>query len=218
MAKSTAPIDRTDTKLSDAQQLTQLIEALRAQPDLLMRHPELLSELELPVPGDSVSLQQFQLRRLRADNQALTQQLQHLSRIAAQNEQLMRRLHQMTLSIMAVTDPDEVAEQLTDNLKQDFQADAVCLHRLCPNLPDWINQCLSDGQVRCGRFTQAKLKQVFPDSDPQPRSAALVPIEGIGLLAIGADDEQRFQPDMGSLFLELLAITVQHRLAPDSQR
>jgi uncharacterized protein YigA (DUF484 family) len=216
MAKSTAPLDSTDTKLSEAQQLAQLIEAVRAQPDLLLRHPELLTELELPVPGDSVSLQQFQLRRLRADNQALTQQLHQLSSIAAQNEKLMRRLHQMTLSIMAVPDSNDVSKQLSQHLKQDFQADAVCLHRLRPKQAGWISECLSVGQVRCGRFTQAKLKQLFPDSDPQPRSAALVPVKGVGLLAIGADDEQRFQPDMGSLFLELLAITLQHRLASDT--
>lgn len=202
----------TDTVTSEAE----LIAALRAQPDLFRKYPELLTELNLPSAEDSVSLQQFQLRRLRADNQTLTKQLQDLSGIASQNEQLMRRLHTVTLAIMAVADPSDVMALLTEKLETDFNADAVCLHPIQSSQPKWISECFEGGQVRCGRFTQAKLKQLFPESDPAPRSAALVPVTGVGLIAIGAHDEQRFQADMGSLFLDLLAITLQHRLAPQT--
>lgn len=195
---------------------TELVAALRAQPDLFRKYPELLTELDLPSAEDSVSLQQFQLRRLRADNQTLTKQLQDLSTIASQNEQLMRRLHRVTLAIMAVADPSDVMALLTEKLETDFNADAVYLHPMQSPQPKWISECFEGGQVRCGRFTQAKLKQLFPESDPVPRSAALVPVTGVGLIAIGAEDEQRFQPDMGSLFLDLLVITLQHRLAPQT--
>ena len=202
----------TDTVTNEAE----LIAALRAQPDLFKRHPDLLAELDLPSAEDSVSLQQFQLRRLRADNQTLTKQLHDLSAIASQNEQLMRRLHTVTLAIMAVTNPSDVMALLTEKLETDFNADAVCLHPIQSSQPKWISECLESGQVRCGRFTQAKLQQLFPDTEPVPRSAAVVPVTGVGLIAIGAHDEQRFQADMGSLFLDLLAITVQHRLAPQT--
>jgi len=209
MPKSTASADAHINE-------TELVAALRAQPDLLRRHPELLTELDLPSAEDSVSLQQFQLRRLRADNQTLTQQLQALSAIACQNEQLMRRLHTVTLAIMAVDEPSDVIDLLTQKLKTDFKADAVCLHPIEPSQPKWISECFEGGQVQCGRFTQAKLQQLFPDSEPVPRSAAVVPVTGVGVVAIGAQDEQRFQADMGSLFLDLLAITLQCRLAPDT--
>jgi uncharacterized protein YigA (DUF484 family) len=37
------------------------------------------------------------------------------------------------------------------------------------------------------------------------RSAVLVPIDGVGMLAIGSHDANRFHPGMGSVFLKLIA-------------
>lgn len=217
------------TSASNTTELTEadLIAGLKADPDLLRRHPQLLAELNLPELQDSVSLQQFQLRRLRSDNQALQLQLRTLSEVASQNEQLMRRLHRVTLALCAIRQAAELVNELVVRLKQDFQADAVCLHTLSaqqgltvsgitqdlPESPDpWLAQLLSDGVIQCGRFTQDKLSALFPNVEPRLRSAAVLPIEGVGLLAIGAQEEHRFQPDMGVLFLELLAITLQHGL------
>jgi len=37
----------------------------------------------------------------------------------------------------------------------------------------------------------------------------------VGLLAIGSDLPERFHPNMGTLFLELLGATIRHRLEQD---
>lgn len=218
--------------MSDASKLNEgdVIEWLASNADFFERHPEVLDSLDLPHETGASSLIEVQVTRLRRENHQLRAQLETLAGIAGENERLMQRLHQLTLEVMTSSSTDEFIERLIDRLASDFDARSVRLHLLEDNadladvaavtrpesgVPDWFEKLLEQEEIQFGRFTRAKLETLFPNQHEDIGSAALVPIKGIGLLAIGSQSPERFHPNMGTLFLELLGTTIRHRLDQD---
>jgi uncharacterized protein YigA (DUF484 family) len=206
---------------------TEVIEWLKAHPDLFSNQPELLDHMNLPHQAGAASLIERQVERLREENRVLNKKLKALAGIAGENERLMQRLHQLTLELMATDSPTTFIEQLLKKLADDFQADSVRLHLLAahPELepmveisvlgeerPAWLAQLLDQGRTECGRLTREKMDLLFGDQFETLGSAALVPIADIGVLAIGSNAVERFYPGMGTLFIELLGATVRCRL------
>lgn len=218
--------------MSDAEKLNEgdVIEWLASNADFFERHPGLLDSLELPHETGAHSLIEVQVTRLRRENHQLRAQLETLAGIAGENERLMQRLHQLTLDVMTTRSTGEFIERLIERLADDFDARSVRLHLLERHqgladieavtahetgVPDWFEKLLERGSIEFGRFTRTKLESLFPQQHESIGSAALVPISGVGLLAIGSDSPERFHPNMGALFLELLGTTVRHRLEQD---
>jgi hypothetical protein len=59
-----------------------------------------------------------------------------------------------------------------------------------------------------GRLSIARLERLFGEQAEEVRSAAVMPLDDLGLLAIGSTDPDHFQPGMGTLFLKMIAATV----------
>ena len=219
-------MDKPDTEFTEQD----ILSWFKAHPRKWQEMPELRALIENPDPvskaGGPTSLADFQLRRLRQENSKLQAQLQSLVAVAQTNEQLMRRLHRMILGWSSTPSITEFVMQCRDQLGEEFGADAIYLH--LDSIPnslsafDGIVECdhaaldwLVRGDTKhaqCGRFTQSKLATLFPGTDLEIESAAVIALEPDGWLAIGSMDESKFQPDMGTLFLELLAETISHRL------
>jgi len=212
---------------------------LRKYPDFLVKHPEVLETLELPhESGAAVSLIEKQVQRLREQNGALTRQLNQLIQVATNNEQLMGRLHALTLELMAIEDIDMFFDRLCEALKEEFNADILNISLFdrsidCgPDTPVYtvrrddpdvqgVQAKLEKGETVCGRFHRTKLDFLFGSRAQWVQSTALVPLGDDGILAIGSSDPARFYPGMGTLFLDLLASVVTSRLAltePQEQR
>jgi hypothetical protein len=217
----------TESKLSE----TAIVDWLRRHPDFLERHPDVLADLDIPREDGVASLLQRQVQLLRDDNQRLKRQLKHLSGVAGENERLMQRLHRLSLQLVAAEDVATLFERLDEGLRSDFRADAVCLivdpgdslgdgHALIRPAPDprpeWLDELLAGGEPVCGRLTRDKREGVFGRTGAGLGSAALVPLTAGTLLAIGAESDDRFHPDMGTLFLELLRTTLRFRLDLES--
>ncbi len=209
-----------------------IIAWLKANPQFFLTHPELVPQLELPSEEASssgpTSLAQFQARRTQSELLKLQDQLKTLVAVASENERLMHRLHAMTLSLMAIEPLNEFFQALFEQLNEEFGALAIALHlhsipealegvssiqTYDPKCFSWIDQNSAGLAAQCGRFTKDKLNALFGDEAKVIRSAAVVPMNEFGLLAIGSEDQTKYQPQMGTLFLELLASTLQHRLA-----
>jgi len=208
---------------------------LADHPDLLIDHPELLDQLNLPHDAGAPSLIERQVERLRETNRQLERRLATLTSIASENEQLIRRLHTLSLALMAQPTIEGCLSELFRRLHEEFQSDALVLHlaRLPGGAPlpeqvivqpEWsesLERMRERGDIECGRLTRNKLQALFgEDGAAGLASAAIVPLDGLGLLAIGSATEDRFHPGMGTLFLELLAETLTTRLgaAPGSTR
>ena len=205
---------------------------LESHPDFFVHHADLVGKLVWPEettpPAGATSMAEFQSRRLKSELSKLREQLQMLSSVAKDNEGLMLRLHLMTLSLMVQPKPEDFVLALFSILRDQFESDVTALHLLAPidplsqldNVFSWDAENLNwtspiDGlhTPQCGRFTQQKLNSLFPKTELTIHSAAMVPMDGVGLLAIGSTDQAKFQPQMGTLFLELLATTIVHCLS-----
>lgn len=194
---------------------------LEAHPDAFVDHEDWLDLINLPQDADVPSLMQAQVERLRSEKRQLNRQLHTLRAIAADNENLTRRLHQLTLQLLSTPDDIDFLAALEDRLIKDFAIETVRVHRRAGSgdaaatpaqWPHWADQLLQRGQIQCGRLTREKIRFLFTDSADTVGSVALIPLPPTGLLAIGSSDSERFQPGIGTLFLELLGQTVQARL------
>ena len=102
------------------------------------------------------------------------------------------------------------------------------LHRADPRLPaaEWVQivpaddvalrpfaEFLQAGEPLCGRLQPEKLDLLFGARATDIQSAALLPLNGRGMLAIGSNDANRFYPGMGTLFLRLMSEALQAALA-----
>ncbi|HKJ16407.1 MAG TPA: DUF484 family protein [Xanthomonadales bacterium] len=219
---------------------------LRKHPNFLKNNPEVLeSQQLLHSSGVAASLIERQVKLLREKNEEVNRQLSHLIHVASENEQLMSRLHQLTIELMSTSDMSEFFQHLSDSLLKDFNADIfrVCLFDtslkidIDDELADSIRLVsredsdvqkfkdhLEKGETVCGRLSQTKLDFLFDSRAKWVQSTALMPLGkngAHGLMAIGSSDPARFYPGMGTLFLELLADVVCTTLAnvePEEQR
>jgi len=200
---------------------------LQHQPDLFVRNPELLDLMTLPHNTGAHSLIEIQVARLRKENSGLKSRLKAFAGIAGENERLMHRLHMLTLDIMSSRRAEDFFARLFTLLERDFDVAAARLHLLsapddlgevagisvhAPALPDWVENLLERQKIEFGRLTRAMLELLFPRRHKDIASVALVPVGQHGLLALGSDSTDRFQPHMGTLFLELLGKSVEFRL------
>ena len=117
--------DETTTKRE--QQLAvdlQLISLLRENPDILHRHPELLTVLDVPhQSGSAVSLIERQVAVLREKVQTQDNRLCELMSVARDNERLATSRHNLALHLFAARDHDEVVSIVLDALSRELAAD-----------------------------------------------------------------------------------------------
>lgn len=196
----------------------------------LRRHPEFLGEfpdiaLTLLVPreqGSTTSLASYQLEVLRDKNKELNRRLHELIEIAHENEQLMVRVHMLTVALMRERSLGDSVKRVVAGLTEDFHTDLVRLvlfRAPGADLPaaDWLilapggakdlpafAEFLKRNEPLCGRLEPDKLDALFGAHAAEARSTVLMPIDGVGMLAIGSGDANRFHPGMGTVFLKLI--------------
>lgn len=214
----------TDTALDDTLTANEVAAYLRRHPGFLNEFPELAGQLELPrEQGQVASLAAYQTQNLREKNAELERRLAELTRIAAENERLMQRIHELNVAVLRAGTPAVAARSVIARLAEDFQTDQVRLLVYDLELPpaDWLVRApggpkalpefaefIAHHEPVAGRLSAERLYRLFGDEAPQIQSSALMPLDGLGILAIGSRDQDRFQPGMGTVFLKMIAATV----------
>lgn len=213
----------TDLTLKQSLAAMDIAEYLRQHPRFLEQFPDVATELVIPREhGPAASLAVYQIEALRARNRELNHRLAELVQIATDNEQLMVRVHTLTVGLLRDNTLADTLKSFVATLHEDFATDLVriVLFRDGAALPaaDWL-VCLADGahalpgfadffqrgEPACGRLAQAKLDRLFGAAAAKVQSAALLKVGTAGLLAIGSEDPNRFHPGIGTLFLKLIA-------------
>ncbi|TBR35889.1 MULTISPECIES: DUF484 family protein [Dyella] len=215
----------TDTALDDTLQAKDVAAYLRRHPEFLNDFPDLAAQLTLPrEQGPVASLAVYQLQNLRDKNGELERRLAELTVIAAENEKLMQRVHDLNVTVLRASTPALAARSVIAKLSEDFKTDQVRLLMFGPaTLPpaDWLVQVpggraelpefadfLAHHEPIAGRLSAERLYRLFGDHAPEVQSSALMPLGELGILAIGSGDVDHFQPGMGTLFLKMIAATV----------
>lgn len=194
---------------------------LRCQPRFLQQFPDLALSLVVPrEDGPAASLASYQLDVLRDKNRELSKRLRDLYAVSQDNERLAVRTHQLTLALMRQSDAAATVRALVASLSEDFNGDLVrvVLFAPVPGLDeDWLQviarddralqpftDCLKDDEPLCGRLNPDKHSLLYGPRVDQVHSSALLPLDGVGLVAVGSGDANRFYPGMGTLFLRMM--------------
>ena len=209
-----------------------VIEYLRNHPDTLERHPEVLTQLKFEhQSGSAVSLVERQLSALRDENQKLRDKLGNLVQIARENEELGQRFHRLSLELMAADNLHDIVAMAQNQVQTFFYTDYVnfCFHdELREQLLGLDKNILDRDHQHAGKIRDwiHKRQPVFGPLDPelnqllfgehsQVLSCVLIPLyhtRDIGLLALGSKSVDRFNPQMGTMFLDQLGELVSFKL------
>ena len=193
---------------------------LRENPQFFERNPVLLSEMYLPSPhgGGTISLAERQQLAQRDRIRVLEVKLSELLHFGEENDAISDKVHSLCLGIIAAADLQALTRLVTQNLCEDFQVPyaAIRLWVAPKNISDAISTEFNevDAGVKswtqglttpyCGYRPGLELDGWF-DGTAAPKSYALIALRGeqaFGLLAMASDDEQRFYPAMGTLYLK----------------
>jgi uncharacterized protein YigA (DUF484 family) len=118
--------DKADSTVHERQLATDLetISAIRENPDILRRHPELLTILDVPhETGPAVSLIERQVAALRSQTKAKEQRLRELMDVARDNERLAESRHRLAVNLLSAHDQDDVISTVLDLLSNELAAD-----------------------------------------------------------------------------------------------
>jgi len=195
---------------------------LRRHPTFLKQFPDLALTLVVPRDdGPTASLASYQLEVLRDKNRELSRRLADLAANAQINERLAVRTHQLTLALMKQDSAADTLRAMAASLEEDFAGELVRLIVLHPvsglEQAPWLQvieesspllgvfrDCLKDGEPICGRLQPEKSTVLYAGRAEEVQSSALLPLPGVGLIAVGSHDGNRFYPGMGTLFLRMM--------------
>ena len=195
---------------------------LRRHPAFLQQFPDLALTLVVPREnGPTASLASYQLDVLRDKNRELARRLQDLYANAQENERLAVRTHQLTLGLMKQGNAADTLRAMAASLAEDFQGDLVRIVSFRPidglGDADWLQviaqddarlagfrDILGNGEPVCGRLHPDKNALLYGARAEEVQSSALLSLPGVGLVAVGSRDGNRFFPGMGTLFLRMM--------------
>jgi uncharacterized protein YigA (DUF484 family) len=204
---------------------------LRRHPRFLQQFPDLAMTLVVPrEQGSASSLASYQLEVLRDKNRELSRRLQELFGNAQENERLSVRTHQLTLLLLRQRSAADTLRAMAASLAEDFSGDLVRIVLLQPVEgladADWLQviaaddprlqpfrDCLASGEPLCGRLQPEKHAVLYGARADEVHSSALLSLPGIGLVAVGSRDANRFFPGMGTLFLRQMGESLATALA-----
>ena len=204
----------------------QVVAYLKAHPQLLTDHPQLLESLEVAhAAGSAVSLIERQVELLRGKNARLEARLNRLIETARDNETRAENVLRLARALIRAPSLANIVVGLRTSMREDFDIDEVFVglnggaykrHDIDGIVPIEASGAIArayDNFIRtrlieCGPISEERAKLLFPKAEQPVLSAAVVPLEkekNLGMLALGSRDAERFQPRQGKLFLEITA-------------
>jgi uncharacterized protein YigA (DUF484 family) len=212
----------------------QLVELLKDYPDVLVRNPALLADLEVPhQAGSAVSLIEKQVSVLREKLHTSDKRLRELMNIARDNERLARSCHRLAINLLGAEELEDVVGIVLDELGIELGADFAEI-RLITDDEDRLSRkpalfissnserlksfrtMLDNRKPLCGRCTQEQKEFLFGDDAEHIGSAAVIPLVAgarLGLLGLGGSDQHRFSIAMGTEFLTQIGDLISAALA-----
>jgi uncharacterized protein YigA (DUF484 family) len=203
---------------------------LRTHPAFFDQHPDLLESIHVPHPygGRAIALSERQTVALREKAKLLEAKLAEIIRYAEENDAISEKVHRLSVALAGARDFAVLSHSLHLHLREDFAVPHVALRVWGKPVHGPAADAVSDAQrhaaetmpgPQCGPAAGSAFGRWFGEAAEHVRSLALVPLgaaPAFGLIALGAEDPQRFFPEMGTLYLrrigELCAAAVTARL------
>jgi uncharacterized protein YigA (DUF484 family) len=199
----------------------EVVRYLKDHPEFFEDHADEIAEIFVPHPhgGHAIPIAERQIFALREKNAELSAKLGELIRFGNDNDAIGERLHRSTVALFAAPDLETTLAVLYHSLREDFGVPLVAV-RLWGRVPEQSylpELAATSADVRdhverletpyCGSQAIAEAREWF-DSDAPPASFAFMPLRAaltFGVLALASEDPQRFQQDLGTVYLTRLA-------------
>jgi uncharacterized protein YigA (DUF484 family) len=193
-------------------------------PDFFTRHAELLASVQLTSPhgNRAVSLQERQAEMLREKIKALEHRLMDMVRHGTENVVTADRLQRWTRGLLTTRDARGLPWQIAADLQTLFMVPQTAIKVWDCDVPYWSEgyaQWVTDDVKTlatsltapyCGLNSGFEAANWLGDARAAV-SIALIPLRAepgapaFGLLVLASPDAQRFNPEMGTDFLERIA-------------
>lgn len=222
---------KTDTPARERRQRPTELDVttyLRAHPDFLIKHPELVEVLSPPKQknGENVlDLQQFMVRRLQGEVQRLTSFQSQLIAASRSNLSAQGQVHEAALLLLEAANFEHLIHIVTTDLAPVLDVDAVtlCVEATEEYGPRRVKTAgvyvLESGTIDAivGKRRDIALMRdvrgddaIFGPAARLVKSQALVRLTAsrkapIGLLALGSREIDKFHPGQGTELLSFLA-------------
>ena len=194
---------------------------LRSDPKFFERNLSLLSDIVLPSQHGNVAISLVERQQIaqRDKIRVLEAKLAELIQFGEENDAISERVHRLSLGLLSARNFDALVAMTQHSIKTDFQVPHVAMRLWTRPLDeadsanaefndvDMALRTWADGLLTpyCGPCSQMDISNWFADLETSPESCAMVALRGesaFGLLAMASEDEKRFYPEMGTLYLK----------------
>lgn len=195
---------------------------LRDHPQFFEAHQDTLAQIILPHPhgGRTISLGERQLLALREKNKELEKNQRELIAFAHENDALQHKVHEFTVSLFAAPDLATLREMIPHLLRDIFAVPHCVLRLWQANPPGAELRAFAEGLAHpaCLHHAAPDSADWFGEPGAQLKSFAYIPLhagsETIGMLVLASEDQQRFYPGMGTVFLQRIGEAASSALHP----
>lgn len=205
---------------------------LNQNPKFFHVFPRLLDNLSIPHPksGQAVSLLERQVFQLREQRDTLKIEVDNLVNVATENGQLFYKVQQFTKALMATQSEQALVTAVYEQMQNLFEVDQVAMVSwdvpktslegitqlgVSQSWSDALKTSLKPHKPVCGLLENEWQNGLFHTTEPM-QSVCLLPMgdDAVwGVLALGSKTN-RFHPDLGTYFLNMMAELIGARLNP----
>jgi hypothetical protein len=193
---------------------------LEEHPEFLDAHVDILARIRIPDPheGRAIPIAERQMAQLRERNRILEDKLAELIAFGEENDAISERMHRVTLALIAAPNLDDVLGTFYYHLREDFTVPHIAIRiwsiengpqrdefgQVSEEVLAFANSLASP---YCAHHAMFESIDWFAQAEPQIQSFAYVKLAGekfSGLMVLASEDEERFYPEMGTLYLQRL--------------
>ena len=192
---------------------------LKQHPEFFEQYADMLADINIPHPhgGRTIPISERQILSLRDRSKQLEGKLREIIQFGEENDAIGEKMHRAALALMSARDLPAVINATHYHLREDFAVPHVVLrlwHADAKDLPEFApvsdaTRSLADSLAHphCSTHAVADTAGLFGGAAPHLKSFAYVPLrttDTLGLLALASEDQHRFYPEMGTMFLSRL--------------
>ena len=178
--------------------------------DFFLSRESLVSELSFKHDAQgATSLLEMQVRKLRDEQSRLMDMLSGFVSTGKENEELFFKSKNLTLSVIAAKDFDEVKKTVELFFEQNFEIDSCILEILTDSqlqeLENKTNLDMNKDVIHMGPLSKEKMNAFFSSESVKSAVISVMKLKsGFGLLKIGSNEPTKYLGDGDTTFIEYI--------------
>ena len=178
--------------------------------DFFLSRESLVSELSFKHDAQgATSLLEMQVRKLRDEQSRLMDMLSGFVSTGKENEELFFKSKNLTLSVIAAKDFDEVKKTVELFFEQNFEIDSCILEILSDSqlqeLENKTNLDMNKDAIHMGPLSKEKMDAFFSSESVKSAVISVMKLKsGFGLLKIGSNEPTKYLGDGDTTFIEYI--------------